>query len=403
MRYGVLAAMVAVVFLMLTGATRSNAEEPSAVATGESVLIGFEQRQESGRFQAVLTFKGHPRSRILLLRNPDRVALDLFDTVSAAAIPAKADAGAVSDMRQGLVSADRFRIVWTLKATALPVAETRDENGKTVLTLRFERTDGIGFANAAAVQGVPITSEAPPKTTGPAAPGVFTIVVDPGHGGVDTGAKGPAGTLEKEVNLAFALSLRDALAKDPGVRVLLTREDDRFIPLTERSDIARRAKADLFISMHADSIRYRDIRGATVYTLSEKASDSLSLEIADSENSADRFAGPEWRQGKPEVFDILVDLTRRETDSFSEHFAAELVEAFDDHKIRLIKNPKRSAGFRVLMAPDVPSVLVEIGYLSNAEDEKLLLEKHWRDDTTSAISRAVLDFLKNRSPVAATR
>ncbi|KQT60613.1 hypothetical protein ASG54_09705 [Aureimonas sp. Leaf460] len=366
-------------------------------------MTGFQQGSKDGRFEAVLTFKGHPRSRILLLRNPDRVALDLFDTVSAAPVPAPADPKAVVDMRQGLVSADRFRIVWTLKATALPVAETRDEDGRTILTLRFERTDGIGFANAAAVQGVPITSEAAPKTTAPAAPGVFTIVVDPGHGGVDNGARGPAGTLEKEVNLAFALALRDALAKDPKVRVLLTREDDRFIPLTERSEIARRAKADLFISMHADSIRYRDIRGATVYTLSEKASDTLSLEIADSENSADRFAGPEWRQGKPEVFDILVDLTRRETDSFSEHFAAELVDAFGDHQIRLIKNPKRSAGFRVLMAPDVPSVLVEIGYLSNDEDEKLLLKKDWREDTTSAISRAVLDFLKNRTPVASGR
>ena len=205
------------------------------------------------------------------------------------------------------------------------------------------------------------------------------------------------------MNLAFALSLRDALAKDPKVRVLLTREDDRFIPLTERSEIARRAKADLFVSMHADSIRYRDIRGATVYTLSEKASDTLSLEIADSENSADRFAGPEWRAGKTGGLRHSRRPHTTRDDSFSEHFAAELVEAFDDHKIRLIKNPKRSAGFRVLMAPDVPSVLVEIGYLSNAEDEKLLLKKDWREDTTSAISRAVLDFLQNRTPLASGR
>ncbi|KQT49037.1 hypothetical protein ASG43_08165 [Aureimonas sp. Leaf454] len=352
----------------------------------------------NGRFEATLTFRGEPRSRLLILRNPDRVALDLLDTVSAAAVPSTADGAAVTEMRQGLVAPDRFRIVWTLKRLALPVAETKTADGRTVLTLRLERTDPIAFAKAAGSQSIGIQTARETPIIEPAAPGIFTIVVDPGHGGVDTGAKGPAGTLEKEINLAFALSLRDALAKDSHVRVLLTRDDDRFIPLTERSEIARRAKADLFISMHADSIRYRDIRGATVYTLSEKASDSLSLEIADSENAADRFAGSEWRQGKPEVFDILVDLTRRETDSFSEHFAAGLVDAFSEHKIRLIKNPKRSAGFRVLMAPDVPSVLVEIGYLSNADDEKLLLQSKWRDDTTSAISRAVLAFLSTRSP-----
>ena len=395
MRIKILAVALAALCLAFAIPPAVRAEE-----AGDAVLTAFDQGVTNGRFEATLTFRGTPRSRLIILRNPDRVALDLFDTVSAAPIPATADGAAVAEMRQGLVSPDRFRIVWTLKRLALPVAETRTEGDDTILSLRLERTDVANFARAAASQTIGIQTAEAPRAIAPAAPGVFTIVLDPGHGGVDTGAKGPAGTLEKEVNLAFALSLRDALAKDTHVRVLLTREDDRFIPLIERSEIARRAKADLFISMHADSIRYRDIRGATVYTLSEKASDSLSLEIADSENSADRFAGPEWRQGKPEVFDILVDLTRRETDSFSEHFAAGLVDAFSEHKIRLIKNPKRSAGFRVLMAPDVPSVLVEIGYLSNADDEKLLLESKWRDDTTAAISRAILAFLSTRTPGA---
>jgi N-acetylmuramoyl-L-alanine amidase len=395
MRIKILAVALAALCLAFAIPPAVRAEE-----AGDAVLTAFDQGVTNGRFEATLTFRGTPRSRLIILRNPDRVALDLFDTVSAAPIPATADGAAVAEMRQGLVSPDRFRIVWTLKRLALPVAETRTEGDDTILSLRLERTDVANFARAAASQTIGIQTAEAPRAIAPAAPGVFTIVLDPGHGGVDTGAKGPAGTLEKEVNLAFALSLRDALAKDTHVRVLLTREDDRFIPLIERSEIARRAKADLFISMHADSIRYRDIRGATVYTLSEKASDSLSLEIADSENSADRFAGPEWRQGKPEVFDILVDLTRRETDSFSEHFAAGLVDAFSEHKIRRIKHPQRSAGFRVLMAPDVPSVLVEIGYLSNADDEKLLLESKWRDDTTAAISRAILAFLSTRTPGA---
>ncbi|RYE81422.1 MAG: N-acetylmuramoyl-L-alanine amidase, partial [Hyphomicrobiales bacterium] len=230
-----------------------------------------------------------------------------------------------------------------------------------------------------------------------------TVVIDPGHGGIDTGARGRNGTLEKDINLLFALALRDRLKSEGHLKVIMTREDDRFISLGERSAIARRAKANLFISMHADSIRYSDIRGATVYTLSGRASDALSSEVAESENSSDRFVNPEWQKNEPEVFDILIELMRRETDSFSEHFAAGLVQELGRHKIRLIRNPKRSAGFKVLMAPDVPSVLVEIGYLSNIDDEKLLVDESWRKDTADAVGSAVADFfrLKQASDKAA--
>ena len=221
---------------------------------------------------------------------------------------------------------------------------------------------------------------------------VLKVVLDAGHGGVDKGAVSKSGTLEKEINLAMALALRDALQARGDVEVTLTRDDDTFIPLEERAAIGRRERADLFISIHADSIRYADLRGATVYTLSETASDELSREIAASENAADRFAGEEWQRDEPTVFDILLDLTRRETVSFSEHFASSLVRDLRREDIRLINRPKRSAGFKVLTAPDVPSVLVELGFLSNREDEKLLTDAAWRKDTAAAIARAVMDF-----------
>ncbi len=155
------------------------------------------------------------------------------------------------------------------------------------------------------------------------------------------------------------------------------------------------------VSLHADSIRYKDLRGATVYTLSEKASDSLSRELADVENSADRFAGPEWDQDAPEIHDILVDLVRRETEALSEHFAIRLVSDLRTGEIRLINNPKRSAGFRVLRAPDVPSILLEMGYLSNPDDEQDLKSAEWQKRLARLLARSIADFA--RLPASAAK
>ena len=363
----------------------------------DSILTGLRQTVSGGKFTATFDLRGTPRSKLLLLRNPDRIAIDLFDTVSALEPVAVEKNGIVSEMRQGLVSDDRFRVIFTLKQPALPKASFEMRDGNTVLSLSMEKTSAKAFATAVASQ--PIGRGPDPVPVAGAAPADdqnFVVVIDPGHGGIDNGARGKKGTLEKDINLLFAQALRDVLKAQAHIRVVMTREDDRFISLGERSEIARREKADLFISMHADSIRYADIRGATVYTLSGRASDQLSSEVAASENASDRFVNPEWEKSEPQVFDILIELMRRETESFSEHFAAGLVQELGRHKIRLIRNPKRSAGFRVLMAPDVPSVLVEIGYLSNVDDEKLLIDKSWREDTANAIASSIAEFFKPR-------
>ncbi|MBC8131217.1 MAG: N-acetylmuramoyl-L-alanine amidase [Rhizobiaceae bacterium] len=341
-----------------------------------------------------MEFVGTPHAKLILLRNPNRIAIDLFDTVSALDALDPQPNDFVSDMRQGLVAADRYRIIFTLARPGLPQADIATTEEGSVLTLKIVASDIGAFLAADPSRTIGAAPEpAVPSSAATVPDRSYTVVVDPGHGGVDNGAVGKQGTLEKEVNLAFAKALRDALGKNDHIEVRLTREDDRFVSLSDRSDIAREAKADIFISMHADSIRYPDIRGATVYTLSERASDQLSREIAESENSADRFVDPEWEKGEPEVFDILIELMRRETDSFSQHFAAGLVQELGRHKIRLIRNPQRAAGFKVLTAPDVPSVLVELGYLSNVDDEELLLDESWREDTANAIADAVVGFL----------
>ena len=366
----------------------------------ESILTGFTQQIGPKKFVAALGLVGTPRSRLILLRHPDRVAIDLFDTVSALKEMTIEDNPLVAGVRQGLVAPDQYRIVFALKQPGLPVAAIDTKDGESALKITITATDAAKYASAVASQDIgasvaPVALPAPGETAER-----VSIVLDPGHGGVDTGAVGRHGTLEKDINLQFARSLREALKHLPNVDVAMTRDDDTFVSLGQRSEIARRNKAALFISLHADSIRYAGIRGATVYTLSERASDQLSREVAESENSSDRFVDPRWQEAQPEVFDILIELMRRETDSFSEHFAAGLVQEFGRHKVRLIRNPKRSAGFKVLVAPDVPSVLVELGYLSNIDDEQLLLDPSWREDTAEAIASAVEGYLGERGLAA---
>ena len=202
----------------------------------------------------------------------------------------------------------------------------------------------------------------------------FTVVIDPGHGGIDGGAEGLNGTIEKNVTLAFATELRDKLAAIGKYDVFMTRDTDEFLRLDDRVRIARQHEADLFISIHADTISVKGIRGATVYTVSDKASDAEAQALADRENLSDQLAGMEIKNENKEVTDILIDLIRRETHSFSMSFAHTLVGQLST-SVGLINNPHRSAGFKVLKAPDVPSVLVELGYLSNAKDEAQLLRR----------------------------
>ncbi len=216
----------------------------------------------------------------------------------------------------------------------------------------------------------------------------FTIVLDPGHGGIDGGAEGLNGTVEKNVTLAFARGLVERLNREPGIKAVLTREDDRFLSLSERVQIAREKRANLFVSLHADTLQQNSIRGATVYTISDNASDGLAAALAKRENLSDEIAGIKLGDEPAEVADILLDLTRRETQAFSIAMARSVVGAFEG-QIGLINNPHRYAGFRVLQAPDVPSILLELGFLSNPEDEKLLLDEAWRAKVADLLAVAV--------------
>ena len=206
-------------------------------------------------------------------------------------------------------------------------------------------------------------------------------MIDPGHGGIDNGTQA-SGESEKNLVLGFALALRDRIEKSGKYRVVMTRTDDTFIPLADRVKIARNQSAALFVSIHADALPRRegDAQGATIYTLSDRASDAEAERLAEAENKADAIGGVNLTEEPTEVADILIDLAQRETRTFSNRFA-HLLAGEMKNSARMYKHPLKSAGFRVLKAPDVPSVLVELGYVSNKGDLEHLVSENWRSKT----------------------
>lgn len=221
------------------------------------------------------------------------------------------------------------------------------------------------------------------------------IVLDPGHGGVDTGAVGRKRVPEKTIVLDFSSMLKHKLEETGEFEVKMTRTEDVFVRLKDRVDFARRLEADLMISIHADTVRQRSVKGASVYTLSDRASDAISAELAEGETRSEVLAGLHIADTTEEVSDILLDLTRRETTNFSIHAGRQIVTSMGK-SIPLVNNPMRSAAFRVLRAPDVPSILVELGFLSNRQDEKRLLDAEWRERAADAIVQSMQKFFAAR-------
>ncbi len=228
---------------------------------------------------------------------------------------------------------------------------------------------------------------APPKAH-PGKGKLPLVMLDPGHGGKDPGAIGVSGTYEKYISLAAAHELKRQLDARGRYRVELTRTRDVFVPLDERVARAQGRGASLFVSMHADALRDPGVRGASVYTLANSASDAQTAALAVRENSADRFGGPAFRNTPPEVARILSSLVRQETRAGSARLAHSMVGSLD-HNVPLLVNPARHAGFVVLKAADIPSVLVEMGFMSNPRDEAELRKASHRARVAGAMAHAV--------------
>jgi N-acetylmuramoyl-L-alanine amidase len=366
-------------------------ESPS-VAT--DIRIGGDDKQT--RFVVDLSRKIDITA--FMLADPYRVVVDLPRTTFK--LPANTGVqarGLVKAFRYGLIMQGGSRIVLDTKAPvrlekSFVIDAAEGQPARVVLDLvatdRASFMRNITLANRSAQQSASARpSDAPPKVEGDARP---LIVIDPGHGGIDNGAKGTGGELEKDVVLAFALTLREKLEAQGKYRVAMTRSEDEFIALGERVRFARSRNAALFVSVHADALPKREglAEGATVYTLSENASDAEAARLAETENKADVIAGVDLTAEPDDVANILVDLAQRETKTFSMQFARTVVDELKS-AARLHKHPLKSAGFKVLLAPDVPSVLVELGYMSTKDDLKQLTSANWRARTAQALAQAV--------------
>lgn len=221
------------------------------------------------------------------------------------------------------------------------------------------------------------------------------VVIDPGHGGVDMGATGRHGEQEKAIVFEFARLLAEKVEAGGRLKAVLTRSEDVFLPLNERVRLARRNNAALFLSIHADTLAESHVEGATVYTVSARASDAEAARIAEKENLADRAAGLDSKEDVEQVGDILFELTQRETRAFSAQFSQTLISRWREAG-SLNKNPARSAGFVVLKSYDVPSVLLELGYLSSEKDLARLTSPDWRDRAAGKTAEAIEAFFAAR-------
>lgn len=358
--------------------------------------------QEGGAATVAMTFDKTAQLSHQLLDTPSRLVLD-FETIGYGFSPDTGSwDGLVNSVRWGDMSAGSSRVIFQMseaftvneirwvelaenneKRLEIDVAPTtaqafQDEIDRTLKTgsiATASKTDRLG---AQPLLGTHRSDE-------------FIVVIDAGHGGIDSGAIGKSGTLEKDVTLTFAKELKPLVEALGDVKVYMTRDRDVFKPLGDRVRFARERGASLFVSVHADSVRQSYVRGATVYTISDRASDAVAAEVAASENLSDEIAGIVVEDESSEVVDILVDLARRETHGFSVQFARLAIDEIGQ-VARLINNAHRYAGFRVLKAPDVPSVLLELGYLSNEEDEKLLNDPQWRAKMAGTLTEAIARF-----------
>ncbi|MCA1972194.1 MAG: N-acetylmuramoyl-L-alanine amidase [Caenispirillum sp.] len=382
--------------------------EAWAAVRASAVRLG--NHQEFTRF--VLDVSQAIDFSLFTLTEPNRIVLDLPEVEWSFGEenlpPAK---GVVSALRWGLFQPGQSRVVLDLvRPATVKQAFLLPPNGQAGwrFVLDLQETTAAQFLAAAGPERRIGSLKTAPEPTGgvqeaalrpapqptqpprdPNRPKV--IVLDPGHGGVDPGAIGASGVYEKNITLAAAREFRDILQKSGRFKVVLTRDRDIFLPLRDRFEVARRHDADLFISLHADSIKNPSVRGLSVYTLSEKASDSEAAALAEKENKADIIAGIDLSHESVEVTNILIDLAQRETMNLSSRIAEQLIDELQ-RDVKLLRQSHRFAGFAVLKAPDVPSILIEMGYLSNADEERLLRQAAYRAKLGKALERTLDGF-----------
>jgi N-acetylmuramoyl-L-alanine amidase len=398
--WSIVVAGVGVALLALppgAGAAPADPESAGDYPIASEVRLGGDETQT----RMVIDFNRKVDSRIFTLANPYRVIIDL-PQVAFRFPPATGESGRglVKAFRFGLMMTGGSRLVVDLARPARIEKSYMLDAGNEQparFVLNLVAIDRDSFLRNIAIENR--VREASPTAVKPQPKGDQrpVIVLDPGHGGLDNGTKAASGEMEKDIVLGFALRLREKIEQGGKYRVVMTRADDTFMALADRVAFARAEQASLFISIHADALPKGegDAQGASVYTLSETASDAEAARLAEVENRTDVIAGVDLTSEPNDVADILIDLAQRETKTFSVQFAHGLIDSMKA-ATRMHKNSLKSAGFRVLKAPDIPSVLVELGYVSNKQDLKSLTSTDWRDRTADSIAQAIDRFFTTR-------
>ena len=401
----------------------AEASPPTTTAAGPAAASGFPVASEARlagdgkQTRFVLDLDKTIQFRAFTLADPYRVVVDIPQVTFQLPAGTGTGRGLVKAFRYGLVMPGGSRIVFDLTGPAKIVNSTMLEAANEQpprLVLELEEVDRTAFVQSLASENRPELRPAiadanaavvAPDATPAAKPSAAAdsrplIVIDPGHGGIDNGTQS-SGESEKNLVLGFGLALRDRIEQSGKYRVVMTRTDDTFIPLNDRVKVARNQSAALFVSIHADALPRRegDAQGATIYTLSDKASDAEAERLAEAENKSDAIGGVNLSDEPTEVADILIDLAQRETKTFSNRFARTLMGEMKN-TVRMHKHPLKSAGFRVLKAPDVPSVLVELGYVSNKGDLEHLVSENWRTRTVGSMAQAIDAFFAKRLATA---
>jgi N-acetylmuramoyl-L-alanine amidase len=402
----VVAALAPLLSAAIPAGAAETAAEPAAVAAPPPLMVAARVVGDARRIRFVADVTGQVDVVVFTLPDPYRIVVDLPEVRFSLPEGTGAEGrGLVSAFRYGLISPGKSRIVLDVtgpvaidKSFVVPPAG--DQPARIVIDVVPTSRQAFLQASKAFRETQTVAAGAkhdrelvvPEKAAG----NRLTIVLDPGHGGIDDGAHGTTGVLEKDLTLAFAKVLGAKLEKTGLYDVFYTRTDDSFVALGDRVAFARTHRADLFVSMHANSFPTGSVRGTTVYTVSDEASDKMVADIAARENQSDVLAGLDIDQADSSgVKDILLDLTRRETRNFGVVFAKTLVKELKA-STRMFKIPHQQAGFIVLEAPDVPSAMIELGFVTNEADEKLLLSDGWRDKQTDAIVGAIAGYFRTR-------
>jgi N-acetylmuramoyl-L-alanine amidase len=368
------------------------AQDLSALARLDAA--GSSLRATKDRVEVSLTISQPVPWRVRFLDNPPRMVLDAreIDWTGVTSLPVVAP---VLALRAGTFRAGWSRLVVELDGPwGLVSSEMVTADDGAAIRLQLAPSDAASFATEAARPDLPGWDAPDPAEVPvllPQGGGAIRVVLDPGHGGIDPGAE-REGQTEAALMLTFARELKELLLRDGRFSVTMTRDDDVFVPLETRTSIARTAEADLFLSLHADALAEGEAQGATVYTLAEDASDAASEALAERHDRDDLLAGIDLSDQDDVVAEVLMDMARTETAPRTDRLAQAIVGAIKAAEIRMHRHPQQSGGFSVLKSPDIPSVLLELGFLSSDRDFARLSDPKWRATLAEAVLQAIVTW-----------